>query len=194
MSSTNRGYDRHVSDYYVTPSKPIKDFLSEFLTVEKIDRPDRLRWLDPCAGGDEAHGMAYADVIEAEFSPYLTTMDIREDSRAAEKRDFLNNSPVGPNFDIVISNPPFLYAAEFIESAMQCVSEGGYVAFLLRLNFWGSKKREAIFNKHMPKYCFVHSRRISFTEDGKTDSIEYAHFVWQKGHHPEFTKTYHIEG
>jgi hypothetical protein len=27
---------------------------------------------------------------------------------------------------------------------------------------------------------------------GSTDSIEYAHFVWQKGHKTEFTKTYLI--
>lgn len=51
MSSTNRGYDRHASDYYVTPHKPIKEFLSAFLLEENIDRPDRLAWLDPCAGG-----------------------------------------------------------------------------------------------------------------------------------------------
>lgn len=51
MSSTSRGYDRHRADYYVTPHKPIKEFLSEFLVDEGLDRPDRLVWLDPCAGG-----------------------------------------------------------------------------------------------------------------------------------------------
>jgi hypothetical protein len=51
MSSTNRGYDRHTSDYYVTPQKPIKEFLSAFLQEEDVSRPDRLMWLDPCAGG-----------------------------------------------------------------------------------------------------------------------------------------------
>ena len=47
MSSTNRGYDRHTADYYVTPKQPIKDFLS----IEGIKRPDRMNWLDPCCGG-----------------------------------------------------------------------------------------------------------------------------------------------
>jgi hypothetical protein len=50
MSSTNRGYERHKTDYYVTPKQPIKDFLSIFLQCTNIDRPDRLIWLDPCAG------------------------------------------------------------------------------------------------------------------------------------------------
>lgn len=30
MSSTNRGYDRHASDYYVTPTNEIKKFWKEF--------------------------------------------------------------------------------------------------------------------------------------------------------------------
>mgnify|MGYP003606611945 CR=1 FL=1 len=51
MSSTNRGYDRHTADYYVTPKQPIKDFLSNFLSIEGIKRPDRMNWLDPCCGG-----------------------------------------------------------------------------------------------------------------------------------------------
>jgi len=39
----------------------------------------------------------------------------------------------------------------------------------------------------MPKYVFVHHRRISFT-GGTTDSIEYMHAVWQIGYKNEFTK------
>ncbi len=89
MSSTNRGYDRHKADYYVTPKQPIKDFLSHFLLDEDIDRPDRLHFLDPCAGGDESNGMSYPDVIREEFDPMITTIDVRPDSRAEIIMDFL---------------------------------------------------------------------------------------------------------
>lgn len=34
MSSTQRGYERHKSDYYVTPINKIKDFLNEFVKHE----------------------------------------------------------------------------------------------------------------------------------------------------------------
>jgi hypothetical protein len=47
MSSTLRGYDRHKSDYYVTPIKQIVKFLNEFQKIEKINGVI----LDPCAGG-----------------------------------------------------------------------------------------------------------------------------------------------
>ncbi len=72
--------------------------------------------------------------------------------------------------------------------------------FLLRLNFFGSKERKSFMQTNPPQRCYVHSKRMSFvTEDvrrrviaeakaaGKkpkglgTDSIEYAHMVWQKG-------------
>lgn len=59
---------------------------------------------------------------------------------------------------------------------------------LLRLNYFGGKVRSKLWEEHMPKYCFVHNKRISFTDDRKTDSIEYCHMVWQKGYCPKFTQ------
>ena len=59
---------------------------------------------------------------------------------------------------------------------------------LLRLNYFGGKVRRNLWENHMPKYCFVHNKRIGFLNNGKTDSIEYCHMVWQKGYKPEFTK------
>ena len=45
----------------------------------------------------------------------------------------------------------------------------------------------------MPKYIFVHHQRMSFTEDKKTDSIEYAHFVWQKREYQTTNIIYNIK-
>ncbi len=59
---------------------------------------------------------------------------------------------------------------------------------LLRLNFFESKKRKEFFDKHMPEYSIVHHKRISFTPDGKTDSICYQHCIWRKNYNPEYAK------
>ena len=61
------------------------------------------------------------------------------------------------------------------------------VIMLLRLNFFGSKDRKEFLQQNMPKYCYVHSRRMSFTDDGKTESIEYMHAVWINGEQPTQT-------
>jgi hypothetical protein len=200
MSSTNRGHDRHKNDFYVTPTPPIREFLSEFLKDEGIQNPAQLVWLDPCAGGDDRSEMSYPVVIKELVDPMLITMDIREDSRADIKADYLNYKlQVKP--DIIITNPPFGGAIGVINKAIEDVVDGGYVIMLLRLNFFGSQDRKPFFNKNMPKLCYVHHKRISFIpkhinderkEQGlkplTVDSIEYAHFVWQKGYKEKYTK------
>lgn len=188
MSSTNRGYERHRTDYYITPQYCIKDFLNHWLKDEGIDRPDRLFWLDPCSGGDDKNEMSYPNVLKKEFGVDMMTIDIREDSKAERKENYLTAEIKEPKPDIIITNPPFFLAVEIIEKALNDVVNGGYVVMLLRLNFFGSKGRKKLFEKHMPKYTYVNSKRISFTENGGTDSIEYAHFVWEKGYKPQFTK------
>jgi hypothetical protein len=50
MSSTLRGYDRHQSDYYVTPEYVIEDML-EMLDTPIFEDPTERLVLDPCAGG-----------------------------------------------------------------------------------------------------------------------------------------------
>lgn len=195
MSSTNRtnASERHVSDYYVTPQQDITLFFSEWLEDLEEDflsvkhNLDNLIWLDPCAGGDEKNEMSYpAVIIKAIGTPKenVKTIDIREDSRAEKKGNFLEMN-FTEEYDIVITNPPFNLAQEIIEKSLSVTQEGGYVIMLLRLNFLGSKARKPFWEKYPPKYIYVHHKRISFKEDGGTDSIEYAHFVWQKGQSPK---------
>lgn len=70
---------------------------------------------------------------------------------------------------------------------MDIVSDNGFVIMLLRLNFFGSKKREKFWRNNMPALTFVHRERISFTS-GSTDSIEYMHCIWKKGALQNHTK------
>lgn len=200
MSSTNRGYQRHVSDFYITPEKPIMDFLTAFCRIETIS--DYWYILDPCCGGNEKYPASYPEALKKFFVRNIDTIDIREDSQAKVKGDYLQID-CSDKYSMIITNPPFNLSLEFIEKALSEVLPGGFVIMLQRLNFWGSEKRRGFFNKNMPKYCFIHSKRISFfPEDieingkihkaGSTDSIEYAHFVWQKGYEEDYCKSYLI--
>jgi len=188
MSSTNRGYDRHKSDYYVTPINKIVLFLNTFIKDENIDL-STFDILDPCAGGDIDNPMSYPEAIKI-ISPNarISTIDIREDSRASHHEDYLKSNLLG-NSNMIITNPPFNIALEIIKKALYQVNEKGYVIMLLRLNFFGSLSRYNFFQEYMPKYAYIHSKRLSFTKDGITDSIEYMHCVWQKGNYQKFTRT-----
>lgn len=190
MSSTNRSKarEKHVSDYYVTPVADIKSFIKALVDdgMSGIFN-QKYRILDPCAGGDEKHPMSYPDALRRmNFKGQIDTMDIREDSRADIKADYLETK-VEP-YDVIITNPPFNLALEIIEKSLNDVKVGGYVIMLLRLNFFGSQKRREFFEKHMPAYCYVHSKRLKFMDTGGTDSIEYMHAIWFKDANPRYTQ------
>lgn len=220
MSSTNRSNARneHISDYYVTPIADIELFL------EKFDEFYPLDWgyskiLDPCAGGNHEirdkhgikeayHPMSYSTAIHNVFGEYcnVNNIDIRSDSLAETKGDYLTMDVKKFRPDIIITNPPFNLAVPIIEKAIEDVSDNGYVIMLLRLNFFGSQSREEFFKKYMPESVFVHHIRIGFTDKkdsngytvfdkdgnprrGSTDSIEYMHAVWNKNNlQPSYTK------
>ena len=192
MSSTNRSKARnaHVSDYYVTNINEIVKFLKAFNKIEPfVLNSENTYILDPCAGGDSKHKMSYPEALMniGINRNNIITVDIRKDSRAEIREDYLSIDCHG-DFTTIITNPPFNIAREIIEKALNDVKEGGWVIMLLRLNFFGGKLRKDMWDKQMPKYAFIHSKRMSFTDDGKTDSIEYMHCIWQKGYYPDFTQ------
>lgn len=182
MSSTGRSDVRQPEDYYITPIIEVVNFLRAFEEEDMIFNSSNLIVLDPCAGGDEKRPMSYPTAIRQLYpnlSNNIQTIDIRKDSPAEIIEDYLVWKPIVQP-DIIITNPPFKLAIEVIQKALKDVKEGGYVIMLLRLNFFGSQKRFPFFLNNMPKYAYVHHKRISFT-GGSTDSTEYMHAVWIKG-------------
>ena len=183
MSSTNRGRERNANDYYRTPVDDVMAFLKE----SGLSLDNQLIY-DPCSGGDVNNDMSYpAALSQWACNSTVVTSDIREDSPAEYHIDYLNDDFVCVEPDVIISNPPFKDSLEFVERALENVREGGLVIFLLRLSFLESLKRKDFLQANMPEKIFVHAKRMSFTEDGKTDSVAYAHFVWRKGYHPEYS-------
>jgi len=182
MSSTLRGYDRHKSDYYVTPSWIIVELFDQI--PELFEDMDGRMALDPCAGGGVVNGqkfsMPYPDVLRGRGWESITTLDIRSDSLADIKADFLTwDNPDNLDFDLIITNPPFAIAEEITRKALELVdTESGKVIMLQRLNWLGSAARDDFFSEYPPTTIVMHSRRPSFGGTSSTDSVEYAHFIW----------------
>ena len=177
MSSTHRGADRNKWDYYITPSWMVEEFLREYLARYPMSNDSMI--LDCCAGGDAVNPMPYPAALSDLGFKYVTTSDIREDSRAEYKCDYLDmrNPSV---FDLIITNPPFDMSVDITKKA---IGESDVVVVLQRINWIGSSKRGIGFWKNAPlKHVFAHNKRASFTSDGKKDSIEYAHFVFDSRH------------
>lgn len=132
--------------------------------------------------------MSYPKVLE-EWGMKVLSNDLREDSPAMYHSDFLKATQENI-YDLVITNPPFAIAQEIIEKSLQVCKGWWYVVMLLRLNYIGSNDRAKFWQKYPPYAIYADNKRMSFTPDKGTDSIEYAHFVWKKWESPENAKFY----
>ena len=181
MSSTLRGYDRHKSDYYVTPDWIIDELFDSI--PELFEEMDGRIALDPCAGGGivngtQAFGMPYPEALKRQGWKTIHTMDVREDSLAEIKHDFLQwDTKI--DYDLIITNPPFAIAEEITRKALSLADpESGKVIMLQRLNWLGSASRDDFFTQYPPSFIVMHAKRPSFGGTTSTDSVEYAHFIW----------------
>lgn len=116
MSSTNRNKasQRNIADYYRTPIDAISLFLKEFRN--KVPLNDDIKILDPCSGGDNEHPMAYPTALTKIGFEIIDTIDIREDSRAKVKGDYLQID-CKDKYDMIITNPPFNIALDIIKKS-----------------------------------------------------------------------------
>lgn len=158
MSSTNRGTERNHLDDYQTPLAPIHALLNNV-----FDMP-HLSFHEPCRGVGNIYNS-----VECEHKTHC---------EITEGIDYLTYLPAH-RYDLIITNPPFSLAMEFLQKSL---AEADTVIYLLRLNFLGSKKRQAFWFANRPSHVLVLSSRPSFTGDGHTDSIEYAWFCWDRAH------------
>ncbi len=85
---------------------------------------------------------------------------------------------------LVVGNPPYRQAQAHIEAALEWLRPGDLLAFLLRLNFLGSRHRISFWKRPGLLWVATITPRPSFTGGG-TDGTEYALFVWRKGYRGE---------
>src|SRR5690606_34699881 len=60
----------------------------------------------------------------------------------------------------IITNPPYKYAQQFIEKALQIIPEGNKVVMFLKIQFLESKGRKNLFLTHPPKTVYVSCSRL----------------------------------
>jgi hypothetical protein len=170
-------HKRHEQDFYETPPWVTEAILPHL--------PAALSAFDPCAGRG-----AIMRVLRASKHRFVTTKGLEIDQARVDycrseaggwltvwQADSLTCDWERPH--LIVMNPPFSLAQEFVEAAIVRVAMGGTVAALLRLGFLASKRRVALHRKH-PADVYVLPRRPSFTGGG-TDSSEYAWLLWGPG-------------
>lgn len=179
MSATNRaGSSRSPNDFHETPAWSVRAILPQL--------PKRCRYLDAGCGSG-----AIGSVVAKEGTPFGLVSGVEVDvelaNRAAsigmvvETADFLQiPNKEWEDTQVVISNPPYTLAMEFIQKALELVRPNmGTVAMILRIPFLAARSR-AEFHQTNPSDVFILPKRPSFTGGG-TDATDYAWFVWGPG-------------
>ena len=87
----------------------------------------------------------------------------------------------------IVTNPPYKFAKEFVEKALQIIPNGNKVAMFLKLTFLEGKARRSLFRTAPPIRVWVSSSRLKCAMNGDFDAMggsatAYAWFVWQKGY------------
>ncbi len=170
MSATGRSPVRRVDDFYETPAWGVRAIVPH-LGLRPSDRV-----LDPCCGRG-----AITQALPSDLDLVGLELDAGRASEAAslghtvQCRDALAPEP-WPAHRVLLTNPPYRLALEFVERALREAAPRGVVAMLLRLGFLESKKRAAFHQQH-PADVFVLSERPSFTGRG-TDAAAYGWFLW----------------
>lgn len=85
----------------------------------------------------------------------------------------------------IITNPPYRYAQEFIEHALELATDGNLVCMFLKVQFLEGKARREMYRKYPPRRIWVSSSRIQCGKNGdfKGSMVAYAWYVWEKGYH-----------
>lgn len=163
-------------DRYYTPHNAVRALLDHIGPLEPM------RVLEPCAGGG-----AIAHVLREDGHDVMT-VDVDPGAPVLCHGDALRMQWAAGGYDAVITNPPFLcngrHAADWVRTFNPVGAS--FSAYLLRLSFIepcfkGLSARTDLVIDRPPSDVLV-LPRISFTGDGKTDSVTCAWFIWRKAH------------
>jgi hypothetical protein len=178
---------RRKSDFYPTPYG-----LCDYAINSIIERYSLSEYtiLDPGAGegrwgvfARKRWPNAYIEGIDIEDHTKLKDNLTKIYNTYRNKQDFLSYN-YDRKFELIIGNPPFSLAEEFIRKSFYLLNPMGCILFLLKLDFLaGIERAKTFFNNLPPREVWICSRRPSFNtpKNRRTDSSAYAIYLWQKG-------------
>lgn len=173
-------HERDKNDYYATDPKALEIFLDK-IEEDGIKLHNNI-W--ECACG-EGH---LSKVLESRGYKVWST-DLVDRGYGSGNTDFLKSIPDSWCGDI-LTNPPYKYAKEFVEKALEVTRIGAYIVMFLKIQFLEGQGRRELFKKYPPKYVYVNSARQTCYINGdmsrKMSSAScYCWFIWQKGFNGE---------
>lgn len=173
-ASNHSSHEREVNDYYATDPKavlPLLDYL-----------PSDTNEIWECACGE-----GHLSKILSEWGYKVRSTDLIDRGYGEAGVDFLQTTKKDyREGSVILTNPPYKYAENFVEHALKISNEGSYICMFLKLTFLEGQKRRVLFDKAPPYKVLVFSARqkcainADFDNTGSS-AAAYAWFVWVNG-------------
>lgn len=173
-ASNHSDSERADLDYYATDPEAVEKLLDVEIFSHYI--------LEPACGGCHISKILIDHGFDVDSSDIVNRGSEYQDS----VQDFLKFNPAA-NYRDIITNPPYKYAAEFVEHALDISLESVKVAMFLKLTFLEGGKRKQLFDKYPPMKIYVFRNRVDCWKNGikpekASKAVCYAWFVWKKGY------------
>ena len=170
-ASNHSEQEREQHDFYATDPKAVEMLL-------ELEKFNEFIWEPACGNGH------MSKVLENRGYLVRSSDLVKRDYEWCYELDFLKCNEVWEGD--IITNPPYKYAKEFVEKAIEVITNGHKVAMFLKLTFLESRKRRELFDKNPPKTIYVSSGRLGCAKNGEFEkysqrAIAYAWFIWRKG-------------
>ena len=178
-ASNHSDSERQIDDYYATEPKALELLLQQETFSHYV-------WECACGGGhlskvlcEKGYKVKSSDIVNRGFED-TEIIDFLKVSKDDIKKDFSRD---------IITNPPYKYAKEFVEKALEISMDSTKIAMFLKLTFLEGKARRKLFEKYPPKKVYVSSARLQCAKNGDFEkygkgvgtAVAYGWFIWEKG-------------
>lgn len=173
-ASNHSTTDREDNDFYATEPKALELLLD-------MEEFDPYVWECACGKGHLSEVLKKRGYI-------VRSTDLIDRGYGEGDVDFLliNEKHNGD----IITNPPYKFAQEFVEHALDIIPDGKRCAMFLKLTFLESKNRRKLFERYPPELIYVSSSRLQCAKGGDFDTskqgvgtaVAYGWFIWRKGY------------
>ena len=178
-ASNHTENEREKDDYYATDPIAVDKLLSA------VELPQEI-WECACGAGHLSERL-----IEHGKTVFSSDLRYRGYDKALTGANFLETTPLLYYEPCaIVTNPPYKYAKEFVEHALELLKDGDLCCMFLKLSFLEGKARKKLFVKSPPRQVLVFSERILCAKNGEFErmkagggsAVAYAWFVWEKGY------------
>lgn len=188
IQASYKKWDRKPSDFYPTPYDGTESLIP---LIQKIVKPGGRIW-EPCSGD-----LDMTRVLE--WHGYeVTSTELRDTGQGITGIDFLSDdvqTKLGwePDPDMIVMNPPFSLAAEFITKALSYTDN---VACLVKIDYWNAISRLPLFERTRPHFFLPLTFRLAFlkAERGNSPLMNCAWVVWTDDSMKEDLRSIGVDG